>query len=151
MLKDHPEGLTLTHQTHHCSFIHPQKTSKSQCSHTLCLPLLLSSLAALLPSRTKSQYVNRLDKFDGCLRSSKFTNNCGYGTPLFLWQGGGPSGATTVSGELNGGIAWLGDWSDCENSGVNCAAAEFTLQNTGYSQADITLEVGTNGEWGNHL
>ncbi|KAF7980003.1 hypothetical protein HWV62_43796 [Athelia sp. TMB] len=80
-----------------------------------------------------------------------FTNNCGYGTPLFLYQGNGnPQGATTISGELNGGIAWLGDWSDCEASGVNCGAVEFTLQNTGYSQADITLEVGTNGEWGNH-
>ncbi|KAF7965232.1 hypothetical protein HWV62_26506 [Athelia sp. TMB] len=80
-----------------------------------------------------------------------FTNNCGKGTPLFLYQGNGnPQGATTINGELNGGIAWLGNADNCLNSGVNCGAVEFTLQNTGYSQADITLEVGTNGEWGNH-
>ncbi|KZP15747.1 hypothetical protein FIBSPDRAFT_1047956 [Athelia psychrophila] len=79
-----------------------------------------------------------------------FTNNCGKGSPLFLYQGGGPQGAGTINGELNGGIAWLGNADNCLNSGVNCGAVEFSLQNTGYSQADITLEVGPNGSWGNH-
>ncbi|EIW85937.1 hypothetical protein CONPUDRAFT_148070 [Coniophora puteana RWD-64-598 SS2] len=69
-----------------------------------------------------------------------FTNNCGYGTPLFLYQGDStPQGGTTIQGELNGGIAWLENGS-CTTDGVNCGAVEFTLQNTGYSQADITLE-----------
>jgi len=69
-----------------------------------------------------------------------FTNNCGYGTPLFLYQGNSnPQGATTIQGELNGGIAWLENGS-CTTNGVNCGAVEFTLQDTGYSQADITLE-----------
>lgn len=78
----------------------------------------------------------------------QFTNNCGSGSPLFLYQGDGtPQGATTINGELNGGIAWLGT-GDCESSGVNCGAVEFTLVNTGYSQADFTLEAGS-GE-GNH-
>ena len=79
----------------------------------------------------------------------KFTNNCGHGTPLFLYQGNGnPQGATTIQGELNGGIAWLGNQGNCESSGVNCGAVEFTLQNTGYSQADFTLETGSG--LGNH-
>ncbi|KZP06701.1 hypothetical protein FIBSPDRAFT_804656, partial [Athelia psychrophila] len=70
-----------------------------------------------------------------------FVNNCGYGTPLFLYEGDAtPQGAATISGQLLGGIAWLGDQGSCEASGVNCGAAEFTLVNTGYSQADITLE-----------
>ncbi|KIM83674.1 hypothetical protein PILCRDRAFT_819322 [Piloderma croceum F 1598] len=78
-----------------------------------------------------------------------FTNNCGRGTPLFLYQGNGnPQGATTIQGELNGGIAWLGNQGNCESSGVNCGAVEFTLQNTGYSQADFTLETGSG--LGNH-
>ncbi|EIW84315.1 hypothetical protein CONPUDRAFT_50811, partial [Coniophora puteana RWD-64-598 SS2] len=68
-----------------------------------------------------------------------FTNNCDYGTPLFLYQADStPQGAANIQGELNGGIAWLST-GDCGSSGVNCGAVEFTLQNTGYSQADITL------------
>ncbi|EIW85972.1 hypothetical protein CONPUDRAFT_160881 [Coniophora puteana RWD-64-598 SS2] len=70
-----------------------------------------------------------------------FTNNCGYGTPLFLYQGNmSPQGATTVQGQLNGGIAWLDNGASCATNGVGCGAVEFTFQNTGYSQADITLE-----------
>ncbi|EIW85683.1 hypothetical protein CONPUDRAFT_150482 [Coniophora puteana RWD-64-598 SS2] len=76
-----------------------------------------------------------------------FTNNCGKGSPKFLYQGNSsPGGARTIQGELNGGIAWLSGADGCENNGVNCGAVEFTLQNTGYSQADITLEPE-----GNHL
>ena len=80
---------------------------------------------------------------------AQFVNNCGEGNPLFLYQGDGtPQGATTINGELNGGIAWLGDADNCESSGVNCGAVEFTLQNTGFSQADFTLETGPG--LGNH-
>ncbi|EIW85936.1 hypothetical protein CONPUDRAFT_148069 [Coniophora puteana RWD-64-598 SS2] len=69
-----------------------------------------------------------------------FTNNCGYGTPLFLYSSDGtPQGATTIQAPLSGGIAWLENGS-CTTDGVNCGAVEFTLVNTGYSQADITLE-----------
>ncbi|KZP12275.1 hypothetical protein FIBSPDRAFT_685017, partial [Athelia psychrophila] len=69
-----------------------------------------------------------------------FVNNCGYGTPLFSYQlNNTAQGATTISGEVNGGIAWLGDQGGCEASGVNCTAVEFALQNTGYSQAIINL------------
>ncbi|KZP18312.1 hypothetical protein FIBSPDRAFT_666120, partial [Athelia psychrophila] len=35
-------------------------------------------------------------------------------------------------------------------SGANCGVVEFSFQNTRYSQAEISLEVGTNGAWGNH-
>ncbi|KZP18287.1 hypothetical protein FIBSPDRAFT_933555 [Athelia psychrophila] len=80
-----------------------------------------------------------------------FVNNCGSGTPQFLYAGGGDQGAGTIQGELNGGIAWLSGADNCQDSGKNCGVVEFSLQNTGYSQADISLEVGTNGEWGNHL
>jgi len=78
-----------------------------------------------------------------------FTNNCGSGTPVFLYQGNGnPQGATTIQGQLNGGIAWLGNQGNCQSSGVNCGAVEFTLQNTGFSQVDFTLETGPG--LGNH-
>ncbi|EIW85938.1 hypothetical protein CONPUDRAFT_148071 [Coniophora puteana RWD-64-598 SS2] len=70
-----------------------------------------------------------------------FTNNCGNGTPLFLYQGDStPQGATTIQGPLNGGIAWLDNGGSCTNNGLGCGAVEFTLANTGFSQADITLE-----------
>lgn len=60
---------------------------------------------------------------------------------MFLYQGNGnPQGATTISGELNGGIAWMSGIDNCQSSGVNCGAVEFTLLNTGFSQADFTLE-----------
>ena len=81
--------------------------------------------------------------------SVQFTNNCGHGTPLFLYQGNGnPQAATTIQGQLNGGIAWLGNQGNCQSSGVNCGAVEFTLENTGFSQADFTLETGP--DLGNH-
>ncbi|KZP20234.1 hypothetical protein FIBSPDRAFT_954848 [Athelia psychrophila] len=37
-----------------------------------------------------------------------FLDNCGYGTPLFSYQlNNTAQGATPISGEVNGGIAWL--------------------------------------------
>ena len=100
-----------------------------------------------MQSHTKSQLRFRI--FSLRFITTNIPNNCGDGTPLFIYQGNGnPQGATTIQGERNSGIAWLGNQGNCLSSGVNCGAVEFTLQNTGFSQADFTLETGS-GE-GNH-
>lgn len=83
-------------------------------------------------------------------------NNCGSGNAVFLYQAdGNPQGSTTIQGELLGGIAWVSGFSgaDCENSGVNCGAVEFTLVNPDggantQNAADFTLEG--QPENGNH-
>ncbi|KAF7799717.1 hypothetical protein EIP86_010959 [Pleurotus ostreatoroseus] len=74
------------------------------------------------------------------------TNRCGSGSPVFLYEANGnPQGPTTIQGQLLGGIAWLEGFSgaNCLNSGVNCAAVEFTLRNDAPNQnaADFTLEA----------
>lgn len=81
------------------------------------------------------------------------TNNCGSGSPVFLYEAdGNPQGPTTIQGQLLGGIAWITGLSgvDCENSGVNCGAVEFTLRSDAPNQnaADFTLEP--QPENGNH-
>ncbi|KAI0347078.1 hypothetical protein BDW22DRAFT_1404747 [Trametopsis cervina] len=81
------------------------------------------------------------------------TNNCPSGSPVFLYEANGtPQGPTTIQGQLLGGIAWLTDFAgaNCENSGVNCGAVEFTLRNDAPNQnaADFTLEA--QPENGNH-
>ena len=81
------------------------------------------------------------------------TNKCHSGTPVFLYEANGnPQGPTTIQGQLLGGIAWLEGFAgaDCLNSGVNCAAVEFTLRNDAPNQnaADFTLEA--QPENGNH-
>jgi hypothetical protein len=73
------------------------------------------------------------------------TNNCGSGNSVFLFEAdGNPQGPTTVQGQLLGGIAWLDGFSraNCQSSGVNCGAVEFTLRNDAPNQnaADFTLE-----------
>lgn len=82
-----------------------------------------------------------------CLTCSEFqfVNNCGLGTPVFVYQGDeNPQGATTVSGELNGGIARLtSDDESCQISDIYCVVVEFTLQNTGLSQAYLNLTTGS--------
>ncbi|OCH87342.1 hypothetical protein OBBRIDRAFT_759935 [Obba rivulosa] len=74
------------------------------------------------------------------------TNNCPSGNPVFLdEENGNPQGPTTISGQLLGGIAWLNGFAgaNCESSGVNCGAVEFTLRNDAPNQnaADFTLEA----------
>ncbi|TFK55003.1 hypothetical protein OE88DRAFT_1805408 [Heliocybe sulcata] len=80
------------------------------------------------------------------------TNNCGSGNPVFLYEGHGIQGPGTVSGQLLGGIAWLNGFAgaNCQSSGVNCGAVEFTLRNDAPNQnaADFTLEP--QPENGNH-
>lgn len=83
----------------------------------------------------------------------QMTNNCGSGSPVFLYEANGtPQGPTTIGGQLLGGIAWIDGFSgaDCESSGVNCGAVEFTLRNDDPYQnaADFTLEA--QSENGNH-
>ncbi|EIM89417.1 uncharacterized protein STEHIDRAFT_155079 [Stereum hirsutum FP-91666 SS1] len=83
-------------------------------------------------------------------------NNCGSGNAVFLYQGHPtPQGSTTIQGQLLGGIAWVSGLSghNCENSGVNCGAVEFTLVNPNsgpntQNAADFTLEA--QPENGNH-
>ncbi|KAI0818849.1 hypothetical protein BC629DRAFT_1579316 [Irpex lacteus] len=81
-------------------------------------------------------------------------NNCGAGTPVFLYQGHAtPRGSGTISGQLLGGIAWLSNYKsdNCLSSGVNCGAVEFTLRNDAPNQnaADFTLEAAS--AEGHHL
>ena len=56
-----------------------------------------------------------------------------------------PRGSGTISGQLLGGIAWIDGLAghNCESSGVNCGAVEFTLRNDAPNQnaADFTLEA----------
>ena len=69
----------------------------------------------------------------------QLTNNCGSGSPVFLYQDNStPQGDATISGPLLGGIAWITDFAgaDCEASGVNCGAVEFTLVNSGSSSGN---------------
>ncbi|TFK54716.1 hypothetical protein OE88DRAFT_949644 [Heliocybe sulcata] len=72
------------------------------------------------------------------------TNNCGSGNPVFLYEGANPQGPGTINGQVLGGIAWLDGFSgaNCQSSGVNCGAVEFTLRNDAPNQnaADFTLE-----------
>ena len=82
------------------------------------------------------------------------TNKCSSGHPVFLYEANGnPQGPTTIQGQLLGGIAWLEGFNgaNCENSGVNCGAVEFTLRNDAPNQnaADFTLEA--QPENGHHL
>ncbi|KAK4688954.1 hypothetical protein P7C73_g1151, partial [Tremellales sp. Uapishka_1] len=63
-------------------------------------------------------------------------NNCGAGTPLWLYQGADAQGSTTITGgPVLGGVAWLdgfaGPGGTCTSSGVNCNDVEFTLTNVG--------------------
>ncbi|WRT66032.1 uncharacterized protein IL334_002983 [Kwoniella shivajii] len=63
----------------------------------------------------------------------KLVNNCGSGKAVFLYQGNStPQGSTTISGPLNGGVAWVDGFSgaNCLSSGVNCGIVEFTLTNS---------------------
>ena len=81
------------------------------------------------------------------------TNNCGSGNPVFLYEADAtPQGPTTINGQLLGGIAWINGFAgaNCESSGVNCGAVEFTLRNDAPNQnaADFTLEA--QPENGNH-
>jgi hypothetical protein len=74
------------------------------------------------------------------------TNKCSSGKPVFLFEGHpNPRGPTTINGQLLGGIAWLDGFAgaNCESSGVNCGAVEFTLRNDAPNQnaADFTLEA----------
>ncbi|EMD36000.1 hypothetical protein CERSUDRAFT_96223 [Gelatoporia subvermispora B] len=74
------------------------------------------------------------------------TNNCGSGNPVFLDESDSSfQGPKTVQRQLLGGIAWLDGFkgANCQSSGVNCGAVEFTLRNDAPNQnaADFTLEA----------
>ncbi|ODN80176.1 hypothetical protein L198_07832 [Cryptococcus wingfieldii CBS 7118] len=66
----------------------------------------------------------------------KLVNKCGSGTPVFLYQGNGQRGGGTVNGALQGGIAWLDGYKNCQSSGVNCGVVEFTLINKSHKAAN---------------
>jgi len=69
-----------------------------------------------------------------------FTNNCGRGTPTLVQSGrilstGGPF---TAGGQFNSFIAYLQTGS-CGLNGEGCTLVEGSLQNTGFSSADVSL------------
>jgi len=69
-----------------------------------------------------------------------FTNNCGRGTPTLVQNGNilSTGGAYTANGEFNSFIAYLQTGS-CGLNGEGCTLVEGTLQNTGFSSADVSL------------
>ncbi|KAI5478821.1 hypothetical protein MNV49_004553 [Pseudohyphozyma bogoriensis] len=82
-------------------------------------------------------------------------NNCGSGNAVFLYAGNGnPQGSATISGPLDGGVAWVDGYAgaDCLASGVNCGIVEFTLTNSqgvgAQNSADYSLLTGDG--LGNH-
>ncbi|KAF8171022.1 hypothetical protein K438DRAFT_1773429 [Mycena galopus ATCC 62051] len=74
-----------------------------------------------------------------------FSNNCGYGTPTLIGEGGvvlSTGGAYTINGPLNGAIAYL-QTGGCGFNGENCLMVETTLKNPttegSGSSTDLTL------------
>ncbi|KAF7367960.1 Glycopeptide [Mycena sanguinolenta] len=74
-----------------------------------------------------------------------FTNNCGYGTPTLIGEGGvvlSTGGAYTASGPIYGAIAYL-QTGGCGFNGEGCTMVETTLVNPttagSGSSTDITL------------
>lgn len=69
-----------------------------------------------------------------------FNNKCGFGTPTLI-QGGrvlSTGEPYTANGQFNSFIAYL-QTGNCGFNGERCTLVEGTLQNTGFSSADISL------------
>ncbi|CAK5270791.1 unnamed protein product, partial [Mycena citricolor] len=66
-------------------------------------------------------------------------NNCGFGTPTLILNGGivSTGGSWTHGGPINGAIAYL-QTGGCGFNGENCLMVETTLAG-GFSSTDLTL------------
>ncbi|WRT69181.1 uncharacterized protein IL334_006165 [Kwoniella shivajii] len=85
-------------------------------------------------------------------------NKCGSGEAVFVYADHGePQGSASISGPLNGGLAWMSglDGVACEANGINCGIVEFTLINAqggGQQNAgDYSILDGVDDEKGTSL